>query len=429
MGTDYSAWGKDALKFTNCVSSTTLPCSELSKFPIGYLANSFLIDFLSAYGFETEKSFVLINLFFLSLPVLFLYIIKKPKVAIIATITYIACLLFTPISSFYIYSGGLEIQAGVLIGLFLSSLILYFESKQTVKSSYVFIILYISALLFPLYKDVILITVVLSLFFSLFIYFYFIKKSKIKDSFTITTPLFLVAFFLLFSFGVSLSYNYFKYQNLAPLAYIHEASISSPTKIKSFEFLIASFFSPNGGILAFWFSSFIVCYLLNHINKQSFSILTLLTSAFLFTGTVIGLSLWWAPFGWDSWGNRLMVPTMLGILIALITTANSQNSLNTGICTSTPKATKNHIHTYKFTIKLMTMLVFIFSLHYVLVSYYSDKSKLLRESLLNHPSCLEMMEVLKSGGQDQGYAFWRSNYYYTCARDRFLHIPTFWKQF
>lgn len=428
MGTDYSAWGKDSLKFTHCINSLIQPCSELSKFPIGYLANSFLIEFLKNYGFQTELSFVLINLFFLSLPIFFIFAIKKSKEALNSSFIYIICLLVTPIPSFYIYSGGLEIQAGVVIGLFLSSFILYIQSNRISKNTHLTIFLYISAFLFPLYKDVFLITIALSLFFSFFIYFYFIKKTNFSDILTFNSQIFFLILILIFSFCFSIFYNYFKYESLTPLAYIHEASVSSPTKIKSLEFLIASLLSPNGGILIFWFSSFFVSYLMFHTKRQYFSHLTLLTSCFLFSGTVIGLSLWWAPFGWDSWGNRLIVPTMLGILISLISTANCQISFNRSNFTSTTETRYDSIVTNKFTIiKILLATILIFSLHYVLVSYYSDKSKLLRKSLLNHPSCLEMMDVLKREGQNQGFAFWRSDYYYNCARDRFLHIPTFWK--
>jgi hypothetical protein len=33
--------------------------------------------------------------------------------------------------------------------------------------------------------------------------------------------------------------------------------------------------------------------------------------------TLIGLSLWWNPFGWASWGDRLMVPAIMAIVICL----------------------------------------------------------------------------------------------------------------
>ncbi len=430
MGTDYSAWGKDSLKFRHCINSSIQPCSELSKFPIGYLANSFLIEFLKNYGFQTGLSFVLINLLFLSLPIFFLFTTKKSKEALNSSFIYITCLLITPIPSFYIYSGGLEIQAGVVIGLFLSSFILYIQSNRISKNNHIIFFLYISAFLFPLYKDVFLITIALSLFFSLFIYFYFFKKSNFRNILTFNSQIFFLILILIFSFFCSIFYNFFKYQSLTPLAYIHEASVSSPTKIKSLEFLIASLLSPNGGILIFWFSSFFVCFLLIHTKRHYFSNLTLLTSCFLFSGTVIGLALWWAPFGWDSWGNRLIVPTMLGILISLISTASFRDSFNRNNFSSPTETTYYSIFTHKFFFtKIILVSILIFSFHYVLVSYYSDKSKLLRESLLNHPSCLEMMDAFKREGQNQGFAFWRSDYYYTCARDRFLHIPTFWKQF
>jgi hypothetical protein len=332
MGTDYSAWGNDALKFTRCISSSIQPCSELSKFPIGYLAISFLIEYLKNHGLKPELSFVLINLIFLSLPIVFLYIIKKSKFAFKTAIIYIACLLLTPIPSFYIYSGALELQAGVLVGLFLSSFILFIQKRYQSKNIYIFIILCFSAILFPLYKDIILIIVVLSIFISLVIFLCLFRKSSITQTIKSALPykfqILLILLCLTLPLCASIYFNYFKYKSLIPLAYINEASVSSPSKIKSVEFLLASLFSPNGGVLVFWFSSFICCYLLMRLKKQTFSQLSLLVSVFLFAGSVIGLALWWAPFGWDSWGNRLMVPTMLGILITLILTTNTQATQN-----------------------------------------------------------------------------------------------------
>lgn len=434
MGTDYSAWGNDALKFTRCISSSIQPCSELSKFPIGYLAISFLIEYLKNHGLKPELSFVLINLIFLSLPIVFLYIIKKSKLAFKTAIIYIACLLLTPIPSFYIYSGALELQAGVLVGLFLSSFILFIQKWYQSKNIYIFIILCFSAILFPLYKDIILIIVVLSLFISLVIFLCLFRKSSITQTIKSALPykfqILLILLCLSLPLCASIYFNYFKYKSLIPLAYINEASVSSPSKIKSVEFLLASLFSPNGGVLVFWFSSFICCYLLMRLKKQTFSQLSLLVSVFLFAGSVIGLALWWAPFGWDSWGNRLMVPTMLGILITLILTTNTQATQNIAISRQTSKAPINLCVTkHRMLIKWITVILCLWSLHYVFVSYYTDKPKLIRESLLNHPSCLAMMDALRKEGQEQGFAFWRSDYYYICARDRFLHIPSFWKQF
>lgn len=427
MGTDYSVWGNDAEKFSRCINLSIQPCRELSKFPIGYLGNSFLINFFNNYGLRTELAFTFINLVFLFLPIIFLFTIYNSKVAFSSSVIYISCLLLTPIPSFYIYSGGLEVQSGILIGLFLSSFILFIQNKHFNKTP-LLLFFYVSAFLFPLYKDIVLITVVLSLLLSVFIYFEFYKNFKVSNLFT-SFPIIIVFLLLIFSFCISLYFNYFKYQRLIPLAYLYESSISSPSKFKSFEFFIASLFSPNGGILSFWFASFIVCYFLTQRRNQSFSILTLLTSTFLFLGTILGLSLWWAPFGWDSWGNRLIVPTMLGILITLISTMKAQDTQDIKNVTYSITAKEPTIKILKIIIKVTTVFLFIFSLHYVLVSYYVDKSKLLRESLLNHPSCIEMMTVLKRDGQKQGFAFWRTHFYYSCARDRFLHIPSFWKQF
>ena len=33
--------------------------------------------------------------------------------------------------------------------------------------------------------------------------------------------------------------------------------------------------------------------------------------------TLIGLSQWWNPFGWASWGNRLVVAAMMVVVLCL----------------------------------------------------------------------------------------------------------------
>ena len=110
---------------------------------------------------------------------------------------------------------------------------------------------------------------------------------------------------LLVPFAIICSYNYLKYESILPVAYLQEADFTSPAILKSVEFLFASIYSTNGGVLIFWFVSFSVALLLIHYLEMGISRLAIICCLILVISSAVGFSLWWAPFGWDSWGNEV----------------------------------------------------------------------------------------------------------------------------
>jgi hypothetical protein len=47
------------------------------------------------------------------------------------------------------------------------------------------------------------------------------------------------------------------------------------------------------------------------------------------------------------------------------------------------------------------------------------------DSLFEGKACVEMIKALNDDGGQMGLEFWRSNYYYSCADERFLYFPKY----
>ena len=87
------------------------------------------------------------------------------------------------------------------------------------------------------------------------------------------------------------------------------------------------------------------------------------------------LSCWWAPFGWDAWGDRLMIPAMLGTIICLTTTARERGlgpqdvPSRWGECeTEAPRRRRARL----VRDGAIALLVLV-SLHFTVVSYYGNE--------------------------------------------------------
>ena len=425
-GTDLGAWGGDWGKFSRCLESGWVPCLEISKFPATYLMNSYLLDAMSAHGITSEQSLLLINTTFLGLPILFFITVRGIAFALPATLIYCSALLLSALPVFYIYSGALEVQAGVIIGLFISSVLLIYEGRVDNKNHVLNIFLVLSAVIFPLYKDTAFVVVVCSLLLVFFIMRFAYKK---RSALTMRNHLHIVVS-LMFSLAVLFGYNFIKYKSIAPIEYLREAALSAPSISKSFEFLLASILSPNGGVLTFWFAAFFAAISLTKWFGMTLSRVAILVSVTLSFASVVSFSLWWVPFGWDSWGNRLMVPAMLASLISIVATADlnlgalkNQNNFFSGLHKNFSLLVFRKVLSV-----IVVMLLLILSLHYTLVSYYAEKATLIRASLFGGTACTHMMTSLRTDGARLGMSFWRSDDYYDCARERFLHFPTFSEQ-
>jgi hypothetical protein len=132
--------------------------------------------------------------------------------------------------------------------------------------------------------------------------------------------------------------------------------------------------------------------------------------------TLFGLAKWWAPFGWDSWGNRLAIPSIFGLMVGMLLSLEPLQSKN--------------IFTNKFFNKLRpyTLLlicpVIILCIYYLLVPYLSTSfSTAMQASLNPGPACQNMYRALQNEASSMGLEFWKSDIYYNCVRERMSHFP------
>lgn len=103
--------------------------------------------------------------------------------------------------------------------------------------------------------------------------------------------------------------------NLADYMLVHRLS-------DRLSFFFGLWVAPNGGMVFFWFSFFVLLclctrlVLIKPISRSNWSPLaTVLLMLFILT---FGLSKWWAPFGWIAWGPRLMLPWIPAVSFILL---------------------------------------------------------------------------------------------------------------
>jgi hypothetical protein len=114
-------------------------------------------------------------------------------------------------------------------------------------------------------------------------------------------------------------FNYWKYGSISNQIYTDPIRRVPGIELKIKNFL-AIWVSPSGGVLPFWFIGGLLVLvvpivILVHWRKnvrQSIAAMILLSFLVIQTGL---LSTWFAPFGWVTWGPRLIIPVVTGTLI------------------------------------------------------------------------------------------------------------------
>ena len=116
-------------------------------------------------------------------------------------------------------------------------------------------------------------------------------------------------------------FNVFRFGTLSNRDYL-QPFLKTPTLKLKAELLGAQIAAPNGGLIAFWGPALLVIIL-----AGTFAVRALLRRqparrwwpglalAGLFAALLIGLAHWFAPFGGDTWGPRLILPWIPALLL------------------------------------------------------------------------------------------------------------------
>lgn len=125
-------------------------------------------------------------------------------------------------------------------------------------------------------------------------------------------------------------FNYLKFGSVLNLAYLNPQFIVQTWK-DQLSFFLGIWFSPNGGVLFFWPSFFLLIFLVSrHVAKEVLSehgdkkqkfrvLLPLGVVIFVLLALTFGFSRWFAPMGWVCWGPRLLLPWLPAAGYLLIT--------------------------------------------------------------------------------------------------------------
>jgi hypothetical protein len=311
MPTDLFMWGDDANTLKVCLQQSWLAgCPQLSKLAIGYLANSALLQPMLGPDGNPVAGVAVLQTAALCLPVLALIAnSRRLRHGLTLSALYLVLLLLTPIPTFYIPSGSLEVQSGAFFGL--AILLGLQKLKQPERPLQWFSNLFVLA--GCLYKDPNAITFSASVVLA-----WLLSRggwSRLRQLALLWGP------GVLGAMVISPLWNLFRYHSLLPMGYVEEATLNRPSIGQALFSLWGLFLSPNGGFVVFWGAAFAVLILVKLFGQrwqwQWPGLDTWMPLTFLLAG-VSSMALWWSPFGWVSWGARLSVPFCLAALIAAV---------------------------------------------------------------------------------------------------------------
>jgi len=424
---DFGWWKNDAEIFSICLFDNFNACGFLSKYPLAYLTNSYIISWLSSYSPYPENSLKIIQVLFLILPVFIFFLTYKIKYGLLLSFLYLILISATPLIHFYIPSGALEIQSGVVLGclITLSSYYLSVTSNRLkihyvlspyarASTRFVEAIPYFTNFLiffFCLYKDTNLVLILSVLVATLFLKHLF----NIKYSLTLTSAFRLWGIGSILGLLLQVIYNIVRYKSPLPLAYLFEADLLTPNLNQALTSLIGLLFSPNGGFLVFWGLSFSILSIILIIYRIRVSISNLIFTFILIFIGLIGQSMWWNPFGWDSWGARLSIPYGLALIIGCLGGLSPMKAKNDTI-----------INQFKAIIFISIVIILsCFSLRYISIGYLNDPKNIFEKALFSQPSCATMKLMNENRPKNlSGDNFWRSDYYWNCAIARYWTDPS-----
>jgi hypothetical protein len=406
--TDIGAWGHDWQGLLGCVADKEhvgACIGSVSKFPLAYLANSALFGSTVDSG---ERLLTIANGLALTLPLLAVALSQGLDALKRAGWPYVLAIALSPLPMFYVASGALEVQAGVFCGIYIGACAQRLASPNLDAGRRNAWIIAFSGFIFPLYKDTAALLVGLAGLVTLACHVHMLREqaSTPEGRIRLRQVALLAAGPVILAQFANLTYCWVKYGVPLPVSYIDEAAQTGPSLTKSAEFLAGSLLSPNGGVLVFWALPMCVAIVgwraAGLIPRRSVVILGSATALVFW----LALARWWTPFGWEGWGNRLMIPAVLAVLASLPFCMRARQPA-TEVVVSWP-------------VSLACLPLAIYSLYYVMLPYTQSQVRSLHDSLLSSPACISMRERMASA---QGSSFWRTDVYYSCARERMLYVP------
>ncbi len=423
VGVDLAVWQGDWKKMLCLLGGTD--CGGLNKFPFAYLAMSGLLEAISPLTAavlsglteirhplaDAALGMSVMNALFLLIPVGYFWWTDRADWCW-RSLVYTMVISATALLPFYVVSGGLELQAGVLLGICVASAMRVFCAGDQRRR--LLAILFASVLLAPLYKDAHLPIIGITFLLTLLAGWRSSRTALSVYLSTVRLPLAVAALAGLLSLSIILAYNYFRYSSVLPLGYINEAEYSRQSMSMVFSNLLAVLFSPNGGALVFWSFSLSILACCAWLLRVRFSTPVIKLCAVIFGLSVLISANWWSPFGWDGWGNRLLVPGMLAVIILLVSTLE-RRALVVERATVTTRAS-----TAKAVTGFGLFIVCVLSAVYVFVSYSGNRDAYLHDSLWGADSCEQMYTKVTSMDV---LSFMTARLYQECYADRFLRVP------
>lgn len=123
--------------------------------------------------------------------------------------------------------------------------------------------------------------------------------------------------------AVSAAFDWFRYHQLTNYTYGH-AYEEVPGIGRRLGFAVALWLSPNGGVAIFWTIAAVVAIgvilgaarlIRGPRDRVAWGFGGLLIVLLIATGT---LASWYAPFGWEAWGPRLLLPVLPAVVICAL---------------------------------------------------------------------------------------------------------------
>lgn len=309
---DFPVWSTEWGRFV-CVVHGEAGCDRLTKFSVAYLVNSFLSVLPS--GEPSAQVITFVNISFVCVSLYILTRATSGEGTFYAAPAFLVALVLSSMPVYYIHSGGLELQYGILLGIYAVSMWQLMNGRGELEFK---LALLITSLLLPWYKDI---SIVLMLAIVIVVILAkgsrFSVQEKVKTLVDSRRVWFLVFAGLLPSLIVVVAYNWLRYESILPIEYMDEGRLAAPPLGVRPWYFFWQLFSPNGGLIAFWSASLLALLVILAVGRRqvvafawwSASIIILLYAAIL--------SNWWTPFGWDVWGHRLIIPVALFALYTI----------------------------------------------------------------------------------------------------------------